>query len=399
MDAAAPLVAEDVVPPAEPLPERLPFRFVGSGQEYFRIWIVNLVLSVLTLGIYSAWAKVRRQQYFYRCTELDGSGFEYHGRPLPILFGRIIALVLLVGYKVSAQISGWLFGAFVVLLAFIGPALFRNALRFRLRNSSYRGIRFRFEGSVADAYLAVFAGPLTMLLASLLGIVLYMLVTAVKPPHAFQVVLGVIGVAVAMLFIYGVAFQALKNYQHDNAWFGTTPFHFELRLPEVTGVFFRTGLVALGTMLVVMGALVFIGFLFHDSLGIGGNLNPPKAAAAKLGGLVIVAYIAMLIVPAAFWRSRIEKLVWGASRLGEHRFECLLPVRGLLKLYAINFLLIVLTLGFYSPWAWVRTARFRLEHMALLPAAPLDTLTGLHTADVGALGEEVGGLFDVDLGW
>ncbi|MCS6766168.1 MAG: DUF898 domain-containing protein, partial [Candidatus Protistobacter heckmanni] len=36
----------------------LPLRFTGSGAEYFRIWIVNLSLSVLTLGIYSAWAKV-----------------------------------------------------------------------------------------------------------------------------------------------------------------------------------------------------------------------------------------------------------------------------------------------------------------------------------------------------
>ncbi|MDR1854861.1 MAG: DUF898 domain-containing protein, partial [Azoarcus sp.] len=38
-------------------------QFTGSGGEYFRIWIVNLLLSILTLGIYSAWAKVRREQY------------------------------------------------------------------------------------------------------------------------------------------------------------------------------------------------------------------------------------------------------------------------------------------------------------------------------------------------
>ncbi|MFP5306510.1 MAG: DUF898 family protein, partial [Gammaproteobacteria bacterium] len=52
-------------------PERL--QFSGSGGEYFRIWIVNLLLSVLTLGIYSAWAKVRRMQYFYRNTTLAGA--------------------------------------------------------------------------------------------------------------------------------------------------------------------------------------------------------------------------------------------------------------------------------------------------------------------------------------
>jgi hypothetical protein len=39
-------------------PEQL--HFTGSGAEYFGIWIVNLLLTILTLGIYSAWAKVRR---------------------------------------------------------------------------------------------------------------------------------------------------------------------------------------------------------------------------------------------------------------------------------------------------------------------------------------------------
>ena len=37
--------------------------FSGSAREYFGIWIVNLILTIITLGIYSAWAKVRRQIY------------------------------------------------------------------------------------------------------------------------------------------------------------------------------------------------------------------------------------------------------------------------------------------------------------------------------------------------
>ena len=72
------------------------FQFSGKGSEYFRIWIVNLALTLLTLGIYSAWAKVRRLQYFYRHTALAGSSFDYHGDPKAILKGRIIAVVLLV---------------------------------------------------------------------------------------------------------------------------------------------------------------------------------------------------------------------------------------------------------------------------------------------------------------
>ena len=51
----------------------VPLQFTGKAGEYFKIWIVNLCLSVLTLGIYSAWAKVRRKRYFYGSTLLAGS--------------------------------------------------------------------------------------------------------------------------------------------------------------------------------------------------------------------------------------------------------------------------------------------------------------------------------------
>jgi hypothetical protein len=42
-----------------------PFEFRGEAREYFRIWIVNLALGIVTLGVYSAWAKVRSERYFY----------------------------------------------------------------------------------------------------------------------------------------------------------------------------------------------------------------------------------------------------------------------------------------------------------------------------------------------
>ena len=47
-----------------------PLRFTGSGSEYFRIWIVNVLLTIVTLGFYSPWAKVRRLKYFYGNTYL-----------------------------------------------------------------------------------------------------------------------------------------------------------------------------------------------------------------------------------------------------------------------------------------------------------------------------------------
>ena len=74
------------------------FQFHGEGGEFFRIWIVNLVLSIVTLGIYSAWAKGRTKRYFYGNTELAGDRFDYLASPIAILKGRIIAVALLVIY-------------------------------------------------------------------------------------------------------------------------------------------------------------------------------------------------------------------------------------------------------------------------------------------------------------
>ena len=55
--------------------------FTGTGSEYFRIWVVNALLTLATLGVYSAWAKRRKASWFARHTLLAGDGFDFHGDP------------------------------------------------------------------------------------------------------------------------------------------------------------------------------------------------------------------------------------------------------------------------------------------------------------------------------
>src|SRR5690349_15587002 len=102
---APPPAATVPVEPAAPAmaPPLEPFEFRGRAGEYFGIWIVNLFLTIVTLGIYSAWAKVRKKRYFYGNTWLAGSNFEYHGRPLAILKGRLIAFAAFIAYSVGAH--------------------------------------------------------------------------------------------------------------------------------------------------------------------------------------------------------------------------------------------------------------------------------------------------------
>src|SRR4051812_41240035 len=102
---AVPEVAS--TPPPQPAAYHPPLRleFTGRTGEYFRIWIVNLFLSIVTVGLYSPWAKVRRRRYFYGHAWLDGSNFEYHGDPRVILRGRLIAVVFFAAYTLVGQYS------------------------------------------------------------------------------------------------------------------------------------------------------------------------------------------------------------------------------------------------------------------------------------------------------
>ena len=161
VSAAAPLAAAPSAAPAGPEPVPAPAAppvpqihvpvFTGSGKEYFRIWVINLLLSLVTLGIYSAWAKVRRLQYFDRNTRLAGACFDFRGEPKAILRGRILALVLVVAYQYAFGFSLQVGAAVMALLMLAMPWLLRGALRFRLSNTQYRGLWLGFGGGVGAA--------------------------------------------------------------------------------------------------------------------------------------------------------------------------------------------------------------------------------------------------------
>ena len=113
-----------------------PFEFRGSAGEFFRIWIVNVALTLITLGVYSAWAKVRTRRYFYGNTFVAGNAFDYHASPWRILIGRMIALALFVGYNTSVGISPFLSIPLLVIFAAAIPWLIISSLRFNARIAS-----------------------------------------------------------------------------------------------------------------------------------------------------------------------------------------------------------------------------------------------------------------------
>jgi uncharacterized membrane protein YjgN (DUF898 family) len=339
-------------------------RFTGSGGEYFRIWIVNLLLTILTLGIYSAWAKVRRLQYFYRHTELAGSGFDFHGSAIRILIGRVLALGMLIAYNYSFTLHSLLTLVILVALAAVMPWLLRNSFRFRLYNSSWRGTRFHFRGSLGGAYrVFLLNGFLTL-------ITLY-----VMAPFTHQ---------------------RLKAYQHGNSWFGQTRFSFHAR----AGQFYLLYLMLLAALLVfgiVLGAAGIASTFttLFQAQAEGGHVDPRAVFRALL-----ILYGALLLVGVSIgpaFHALMTNLIWNNTRLGEHRIECNMSPLVLIWIGLSNLVLVALTLGLFMPWAMVRLAKYQFESMRLLPASDLQEFVAAEPEKLGAVGEEAAAVFDFDI--
>lgn len=346
--------------PPSPIETRHPFEFRGGATEYFRIWIVNLALTVVTLGIYSAWAKVRRLKYLHGHTVLDGSAFGYHADPRKILKGRAIAFVLLLAYSVAGQahpIAGVVAG---LVLGLAMPWLVVKSLKFRMRMTSWRGVRFDFREDFGAAY---------------------------------RVYLGWGALAVLSLGLLAPVFvRKLNKFVVDHASFGTTRFECDPSLRSIYVASLKAVLV-----LLALGGLAF-GLAFWLEKTVAEDITP-SLLALPLTFVMFALLIAAYLASYAIFQAGVSNAVYGSTRLGPHRLHSRLRGLPLTWLYVSNTLAIVASLGLLVPWAAIRTLRYRLDTLALTAGGSLDDLVASEAAvSPSATGEEVADFFDVDFG-
>jgi len=348
-----------------------PVEFGGRTGEYFTIWIVNLVLSILTLGIYSAWAKVRTQRYFYGNTVVDGHAFDYHARPVAILFGRVIAVALLISYNGLATLSPFaaLAGAIVLLAAL--PWLINRSMRFNARMSSYRNVRFNFKGNYWSA-LGVF----------------------ILWPIAGIFTLGL---------LYPLADRAAKRYLGNRFSYGGRPFNLDIGIGRFYWIYF------LGFLLFVFVSAI-VGVIFAGSfagvselmsnveLGENGEVDPDQMAVliAALLPIYAASFLILIIVP-TFIATLVTNAVYNKLVLDDHRFSSTMSGLWMVWIVFSNTIAVILTLGLAYPWARIRQTKYRADHTALLAGSDLDKYTSDVSED-SAIGEEIAEAFDFEVG-
>ncbi|KKD58698.1 membrane protein [Grimontia sp. AD028] len=381
--------------------------FHGTGREFFGIWIVNIVLSLLTLGIYSAWAKVRTKKYFYGNTELARDRFDYHATPKQILIGRAIAVTAFVIWFLSGHFSPVFSSVLFVFGLAMLPWLARNNARFNARMTSYRNVRLNFTGTLMGAYTAILGRGILLILTLVVSVYLTSL-----PTSGFVTFVFALAAAFVVLMVFAWMLQGIASYFANGYGYGKLTFNATLS----TGYFARTYLWALFIwVLASAGVLAVGGLLFF----VGGQfVNLPEFSSADLsnldighitGALGVVAimlltyamlFISMLLV-SAFIHSRTRNHVFNQMMVGEtgdYRLGSTMNTTDYTLLVVTNFLLQVFTLGLARPWVMVRTTRYLLSVTTVY--GELDALSVYEDENgaKSAVGDEMSQVFDLDIG-
>lgn len=371
---------------------QIPIAFTGSGSEYFRIWIVNLLLMLVTLGLYFPWAKARRLRYFMGNTLVGGQPLGFHGDPKKMFKGYALVGILFILYSIAGEFSSMAGLVALVLVAGLWPALFKSSMQFRLANTSWRGLRFRFTGDLPSAYRAV----LPLFLPGLVLVGGLAFVNDESAPPAWFGFLA-LGVMLTTLAITPWLMWNLKQYQHNHYSLG----HLQTSFRASVGSFYLLALKIIGMWL--MAIVLPVGILFGLASGMEGLEGMRRQtgiwmmAAAFLPALLIMLAVLVGIKPYAV--ARLQNLVWTKTGNTELRFVSTLRVRSLLWVTLKNWLLIVITLGLYWPFAAVALARVRLEAVSVKSRANPDLLVSqVHPREGDAAGDAAGDFFGLDVG-
>ena len=348
---------------------RIPVTFSGNSREYFGIWIVNILLSLATLGIYSAWAKVRTKKYFHQHTSIAGRRFDYHATGVQILIGRLIVLAAIVAISVLSTAVPPLGGLVWLLLIFLTPWLLNRSMRVNAAMTSWSNVRFRFRGQYWRAFRVFVLYPFLV------------------------------------LFTFYLAFpfvaRASNRYIVNHRSLGQFRFWFESGI----GPFYKAFLLAIlwgSGSIVVIASLTGLGFLLNPpeaptGLGSNGELGPWSPAVLQFVPLLVmlVAFLPARFIYSAF----VRNAVYGATRLGDRaRFQSTVNPLKMVWIALSNAALIVVSIGLLTPWARVRMATYLAANTYVIPQGSFDDLAGQVEQEQTAIGDAYTDFESVDLG-
>ena len=393
-----------------------PMEFTGRGGEYFRVWIVNVLLSIITLGIYTPWARRRTAQYFYSHSFVAGSPLEFTAQQRKMVMGFVLLMLLTIAYNIAANTGQDLaVGLFLLGGAALAPFIWASAMRFRLSATRWRGLRLQFTASWKEVYLA--SWPVFALAAVWFGVFTGLQIlspelaqaldadddTKASKMPAFTAAMGALvtlGVLLSILCFIRLEYN-FKSLLVRKARIGSEGGRWKPAYMDFVKIW-------LTTLMVFIATVVSLGFLLAALAGgsIALLAKQPKDPGLWVVVLVIVAFVGGLFLiflasaPARAYReARMFQLMWnnvGVSQVA--RFRCDLRTGQYVGLRIKNMLLTLVTLGVYRPFARVSEYRMKFESVTVHVKGGVDRIAGaIARQQQGALGDALADAAGLDL--
>jgi len=383
-----------------------PLEFTGRGGEYFRVWIVNVLLSILTLGLYTPWARRRTAQYFYSHSLVAGSPLEFTAQQRKMVMGFVLLMLLTLAYNIAANTGQDLaVGLFLLGGAALAPYVWASAMRFRLGATRWRGLRLQFTASWKEVYLA--SWPVFALAAVWFGVFTGLQLLSPElaqaldaddsaPARKLPEFTGAMGALVALGMVLSILCFIRLEYNFRSllvrkASIGTEAGRWKPVYTDFVKIWLATVVVFVVT---VAGLGLVLTALAGGSMALFAGKS--RSPGLWLFVFIIVAFIGVAFLmflasaPARAYReARMFQLMWsnvGVSHVA--RFRCRLRTGRYVRLRLRNMLLTLVTLGLYRPFALVSEYRMKFESVTLHTKGGVDQIAGaMARQQQGALGD------------
>jgi predicted Zn finger-like uncharacterized protein len=193
-----------------PLP-RHSLLFHGTGKTLLGIYVVNVLLTIITLGIYYCWAKVKTRKYLYSSTELMRGRFTFTGTGRELFMGRVKAtglmIVLFGGPQVLAtNVHEALAFLVIPAILLLMPVARVSAMRYRFCRTLWHNVQFSFRGTIKE------------------GLKIYLV--------------GTLLTIVTLGFYYPFFYADKQSFFRNNTRFGSESFSYDGKGKELFGTFF-----------------------------------------------------------------------------------------------------------------------------------------------------------------
>lgn len=347
-----------------------PIEFSGTGSEFFGIWIVNAILTALTLGIYSAWATVRVRKYFAGNTYVEGIPLQYHAKGIQLLLGRLLALGALALASILIYVASftgqelWLVGGLVIATIVALPWVLNRAFRFNNRMTSWRNVRFDWTASYGSTFVILYLWPLVSIIP----------------------------------FMAPFLWRAQQEFLGNSSAFGAKPFS----LNTGVGPYFMTLfiLIAIGLAFLLFAALMIFGLTpgIYDQPNFVENEQFLVAIMRGFFSTYAVGIVIAVLSYSMYYTRLRNVSVNNLALTDVAKFESdLHPVRLFWILLSNGFLMVV-TIGLFTPWALVRYERYIRTSVKTVVVGDLDALIDHENKAGDAFGAELVGLEGIDVG-